>query len=105
MVQPISIAYAGFSNMPMDREIRPLYAWYGDMELVPHAWQMLQGGVATVIVQFHPTLTIDETDGDRRALADRCHGIVSDGVSMALSGRLPPRRRRGFGRLKRAGAN
>ncbi|MBC6440621.1 MAG: 1-acyl-sn-glycerol-3-phosphate acyltransferase [Rhodospirillales bacterium] len=104
-VQPVSIAYAGFSNLPMGRELRPLYAWYGDMELVPHAWQMLRGGVATAIVQFHPALTIDETGGDRRALAERCHGIVREGVAMALTGRLPPRRRRGSGRLKRAGAN
>ena len=104
-VQPLSIAYAGFSNLPMDRELRPLYAWYGDMDLLPHVWRMLKAGVVTVVVQFHPTLTIDETGGDRRALAERCHAIVGDGVAAALGGRLPPRRRRGLGRLRRAGAS
>ena len=104
-VQPLSIAYTGFSNLPMDRELRPLYAWYGDMELVPHVWRMLQAGVVTVTVQFHPALTIDEVGGDRRAMADRCHVVVGDGVAAALAGRLPPKRRRGFARRRRAGAD
>ncbi len=93
-VQPVSIAYARFSNLPMDRELRPCYAWYGDMELLPHVWQMLKAGVATVVVQFHPALTIEEAGGDRRQLAERCQEAVADGVAAALAGRLPPRRRR-----------
>ncbi|MBN33957.1 MAG: 1-acyl-sn-glycerol-3-phosphate acyltransferase [Rhodospirillaceae bacterium] len=103
-VQPISIAFAGFSNMPMDRELRPLFAWYGDMELVPHAWQMLKAGVVTVVVQFHPILTIEDVGGDRRQLARRCEEIIGEGVTAALTGRLPPRRHRGLGRLGRSGA-
>ncbi len=100
-VQPVSIAYAGFSNLPMDREMRPLYAWYGDMDLLPHVWQMLKAGVVTVIVQFHPTLTIEDAGDDRRLLAEQCQEIIGDGVAKALSGRLGPRRRRGLGRLKK----
>ena len=40
-VQPVSIAYVGLHGMPMGRENRPLFAWYGDMELVPHLWEAL----------------------------------------------------------------
>lgn len=105
MVQPISIAYSGFSNLPMDRDMRPVYAWYGDMDLLPHVWDMLKAGTATVVVQFHPTLTIEEVGDDRRALAEYCHTVVNDGVMAALTGRLPPRRQRGLGRFKKARAN
>ena len=105
-VQPISIAYAGFSNLPMDRELRPYYAWYGDMDLVPHAWEMLKTGVVTIIVQFHPPISIDDAGGDRRVLAEQCQEIIGDAVATALSGRLAPKRRRGLGgRLKKASTN
>ena len=99
-VQPVSVAYARFSNLPMDREMRPFYAWYGDMDLLPHMWEMLKAGVVTVIVQFHPVTTITETGGDRRSLAHHCEAVVREGHSQALSGRLPPRRRR---RLRKPG--
>ena len=99
-VQPVSVAYARFSNLPMDRETRPLYAWYGDMDLLPHMWEMLKGGVVTVVVQFHPVTTITEAGGNRRALAGFCESVVREGHSAALAGRLAPRRRR---RLRRPG--
>jgi len=35
-VQPVSAAYTGLHGLPMGRENRPLFAWYGDMEMVPH---------------------------------------------------------------------
>ena len=102
-VQPVSIAYARFSNLPMDRELRPCYAWYGDMELLPHIWQMLRTGVATVVVQFHPALTVEDAGGDRRQLARRCQETVADGVAAALAGHLPPRQGR-FARMRRLAA-
>ena len=41
-VQPVSVAYVGLHGMPMGRETRPFFAWYGDMELVPHLWEALE---------------------------------------------------------------
>ncbi|HEY0106065.1 MAG TPA: lysophospholipid acyltransferase family protein, partial [Rhizomicrobium sp.] len=67
-VQPISTAYIGLHGMPMGRENRPLYAWYGDMELVPHLWEALLTGPIDVIVEFHKPLDVDEAGG-RKALA------------------------------------
>ena len=45
-VQPVSTAYVGAHGIPMGRENRPLFAWYGDMELVPHLWEALKAGPA-----------------------------------------------------------
>jgi 1-acyl-sn-glycerol-3-phosphate acyltransferase len=84
-VQPVSIAYVGLHGMPMGRETRPLFAWYGDMELVPHLWEALKTGPIEVIVEFHPVLTIDEVGG-RKALAAKCESLVRSGLIRALAG-------------------
>jgi lyso-ornithine lipid O-acyltransferase len=84
-VQPVSLAYVGLHGMPMGRENRPLYAWYGDMELVPHLWESLKTGPMDVVVEFHRPMTIDEAGG-RKQLAARCEVAVRAGVIRALSG-------------------
>jgi 1-acyl-sn-glycerol-3-phosphate acyltransferase len=84
-VQPVSIAYVALYGIPMGRETRPFFAWYGDMELVPHLWEALQTGPIDVTVEFHPPLTIDEAGG-RKALALRCQTAVRAGVVRALVG-------------------
>jgi len=43
----------------MGRENRPLFAWYGDMEMVPHLWEALLAGPLDVVVQFHEPLSLD----------------------------------------------
>jgi 1-acyl-sn-glycerol-3-phosphate acyltransferase len=85
-VQPISIAYTRLDGMPMGRNLRPLFAWYGDMELGYHLWRMLGLGALTVVVDFHAPVSIAEY-GSRKALAEHCHKIVSRGLADALSGR------------------
>jgi 1-acyl-sn-glycerol-3-phosphate acyltransferase len=84
-VQPVSVAYVGLHGMPMGRETRPFFAWYGDMELVPHLWEALKTGPIEVIVEFHPPLTIDQAGG-RKALAARCEAEVRAGLVRALAG-------------------
>jgi 1-acyl-sn-glycerol-3-phosphate acyltransferase len=84
-VQPVSIALVGLHGMPMGRENRPFYAWYGDMELVPHLWEALKSGPMDVTVEFHRPLTIDEAGG-RKELAARCQAAVRAGLTAALSG-------------------
>ena len=84
-VQPVSVAYVGLHGMPMGRETRPFFAWYGDMELVPHLWEALRTGPIDVTVEFHPPMTIDEAGG-RKGLAARCEAVVRAGLIRALSG-------------------
>ncbi len=93
-VQPVSVTYARFSNLPMDRGTRTLYAWYGNMELVPHIWRMLRAGVVTVVVQYHQTVTIEQFENDRRKLSEYCFEVINDGHVRALTGRLTQNPRR-----------
>jgi len=84
-VQPISISYVGIHGMPMGRENRPLYAWYGDMELLPHLWEALKAGPLDVVVEFHPPLSVDKTGG-RKKIAALAECIVRRGQRLALAG-------------------
>ena len=87
IVQPVSVAYTRLHGMPMGREIRPHFAWYGDMDLVPHLWQAFCLGPIDVVVHYHPPMTVDQFGGSRKALAAACEKVVADGVSHALAGR------------------
>lgn len=88
-VQPVSIAYTGLHGIPMGRENRPFFAWYGDMELVPHLWAALKRGPIDVSVEFHQPLTLDAVGG-RKKLAMRCETAVRAGLIRALSGASAP---------------
>jgi len=84
IVQPVSTAYVARQGIPMGRENRPLYAWYGDMELVPHLWEALKAGPLDVVVEFHAPLSLDRMD--RKALAGRAEKLVRGGQIRALAG-------------------
>lgn len=86
-VQPVSIAYTRLDGMPVGRALRPYFAWYGDMELASHVWEVAGLGRVTVDVVFHPPVTADRF-ATRRKLADHCHEAVRSGVSAANAGRL-----------------
>ena len=91
-VQPVSVTYVGVHGMPMGRENRPLYAWYGDMELAPHLWEAFVTGPVDAVVEFHAPLTVDQAGG-RKALAARTEAIVRAGLTRALAGEahaIPP---------------
>ena len=84
-VQPVSITYVGVHGLPMGREYRPLYAWYGDMDLVPHLWESLVTGPVDVVIEFHEPLTVDSAGG-RKKLAPLIEEIVRQGQVRALAG-------------------
>ncbi len=87
-VQPVTIAYVGLNGMPMGRSNRPLFAWYGDMDLLPHVWGVLGAGPSTIAVTFHKPVTI-ASFASRKMLAAHCQGVIAAGLSDALTGRLP----------------
>lgn len=85
-VQPVSVAYTRLDGLPLGRSLRPLFAWYGDMDLAPHLWQLAGLGRLTVVVHFHPPVTVEDF-ASRKRLSDHCHAEVAKGVALALSGR------------------
>jgi 1-acyl-sn-glycerol-3-phosphate acyltransferase len=85
-VQPVSIAYAELNGFPLGRSLRPLLAWYGDMELAPHLWHFAGLGRVKVVVEFHPPVNIDQF-GSRKGLADHCRQAIARGMAEAIAGR------------------
>ena len=88
MIQPVSVAYTELDGLPLGRFLRPFFAWYGDMDLAPHMWQLVGLGRVTVVVEFHQPVTLAEL-GTRKALSDYCYRVVRASVAGALSGRPP----------------
>ncbi|GEO38435.1 1-acyl-sn-glycerol-3-phosphate acyltransferase [Skermanella aerolata] len=86
MVQPVSVTAVDLDGIPLGRSMRPFYAWYGDMELAPHLWQMVRLGRITIRVEFHEPVTV-ERFGSRKALAEHCWRVVAAGVDRAVAGR------------------
>ena len=84
-VQPVSVAYVGIYGLPMGRDVRPLFAWYGDMELVPHLWEAVKAGPFEAVVEFHAPLSVDSAGG-RKQLASAAEAAVRRGQARALSG-------------------
>jgi 1-acyl-sn-glycerol-3-phosphate acyltransferase len=83
-VQPVSAAFVGLHGLPMGRENRPYFAWYGDMALMPHLWEALLAGPVDVVVQFHEPLSLDRMD--RKALARQAERMVRQGLTEGLAG-------------------
>jgi lyso-ornithine lipid O-acyltransferase len=85
-VQPVAISYTRLDGIPLGRYWRPLFAWFGDLDLVPHLWQMVCLGETEAVVIFFPPVDIEQL-GDRKKLAEFCYRQVSSGVQAANTGR------------------
>jgi lyso-ornithine lipid O-acyltransferase len=79
-VQPVSLVYDRLGGLPACRRDRPLFAWYGDMEIGSHFWRLARrsGTRATVLLHepFSPAAL-----PDRKALAAEAGRIVSAGAA------------------------
>ncbi|WP_135467855.1 lysophospholipid acyltransferase family protein [Crenalkalicoccus roseus] len=92
-VQPVSLVYDRLGGLPACRRDRPLFAWYGDMNIASHFWRLARrsGARATVLLHepFAPALL-----PDRKALAAETWRIVSAGAAALRQNRpaepLPP---------------
>ena len=89
LVQPVSIAYTRWDGIPIGRDLRPFFAWYGAMSLAPHLWALLGLGTVEVVVEFHPPTALAEC-GSRKALSRYCRERIAGGVAVALSGHRQP---------------
>lgn len=79
-VQPVSLVYDRLGGLPACRRDRPLFAWYGDMDIGSHFWRLARrnGARATILLHepFCPTAL-----PNRKALAAEAGRIVSEGAA------------------------
>jgi 1-acyl-sn-glycerol-3-phosphate acyltransferase len=87
-VQPLSIAYVGFSGVPMGRGLREHVAWYGDADLVPHLLHVLSSGAVDVTVSWGEATAYD-ISADRKAIAREAEKSVRRMTAAALRAASP----------------
>lgn len=81
-VQPVAVVYTRIRRLPIDSCQWPQIAWYGDMELVPHAWRLLGLGQIEARLVFLPPATIEGFE-DRKHLAAHCEDAISQAIEHA----------------------
>ena len=88
-VQPISIAYTELDGLPLGRHLRPLIAWYGDMDIATHLWELIGLGKLGIEVKYHEPVRVKDFKS-RKDLSEYCHAVIAAGVSEALTGHEQP---------------
>ena len=56
ILQPVSIVYDRLGGLPTGRANRPLFSWYGDMDIASHFWQIGQHRGMRCTVLLHAPL-------------------------------------------------
>ena len=80
LIQPVSVVYDQLAGLPTGRAARPLFAWYGDMEIGPHFWVLAQHKGLRCTMLLHPPLDPERFDG-RKSLAAAAFTVVADGCA------------------------
>ncbi len=80
LVQPVSVVYDRLAFLPANRMTRPLFAWYGDMDIASHYWRLARYRGLRATVLLH--LPIDPRERpDRKALSREVWRIVAEGAA------------------------
>ena len=95
LIQPVSVVYDQLGWLPIGRAGRPLFAWYGDMDLATHFWGVAQWRGMRATVLLHAPID-PAAYPSRKALAQAVWQTVADGASTLRQNRsvaplLPPR--------------
>ena len=86
LIQPMSISYVGLHGIPMGRQHRPLVAWYGDLDFLPHIKTFIEQGAVDAVVSYGEPIHAD-VEVDRKAMTKRLESSVRGLLSSALRGR------------------
>ncbi len=80
VVQPVSVVYDRLAGLPTGRASRPIFAWYGDMDLASHFWRLAQERGLRATVLLHPPL--DPTGfPSRKALTEATWSAAATGAA------------------------
>ncbi|MBO7072563.1 MAG: 1-acyl-sn-glycerol-3-phosphate acyltransferase, partial [Acetobacter sp.] len=80
LIQPVSVVYDRLDGLPIGRLRRPVFSWYGNMDLGPHVWQLLQKRESRATVILHSPLDPDLFPS-RKALAQATWASIVKGTA------------------------
>ncbi len=80
LIQPVSVVYDQLGGLPIGRASRPVFAWYGDMDLASHFWRLAQhSGLRATVVLHAP---VDPAAyASRKALSQAVWQTVAEGAA------------------------
>jgi len=85
--QAVSICYSEINGLPLSRSQRPNVAWWGNMSLFSHLWNVFKTTNIKIIVTAHkPIISVY----DRKIMSKIAWKQVASGMGDALSGRPIP---------------
>jgi 1-acyl-sn-glycerol-3-phosphate acyltransferase len=88
-IQPMSIGYTHQHGIPMGRQYRPLVAWYGDLDFMPHFRDFIAHGAVDAVVSYgDPVLAHAATD--RKTMTKSLETAVRALNRITLRGKPPP---------------
>ena len=85
-IQPMSIGYTNTHGIPMGRQHRPLVAWYGDLDFMPHIKEFIARGAIDAVVSYGEPVGADAA-ADRKAMAKSLEDAVRALATATLRGR------------------
>lgn len=88
LIQPMSIGYTRQHGIPMGRQHRPLVAWYGDLDFVPHIRTFIERGAVDAVVSYGEPAPAD-SNIDRKAITKQLESTVRRLSAAALRGQAP----------------
>ena len=85
VVQTVAVVYRHLHGVPLSRAERTMVSWYGDMDMLSHAWNYLKAGPLDVEVAVGVPQPLDNYK-DRKDLARRTEDDVRGHVMRTLRG-------------------
>jgi lyso-ornithine lipid O-acyltransferase len=80
LVQPVSVVYDRLGGLPTGRATRPVFAWFGDMDIATHFWRLGQQTGLRATVVLHGALDPARFP-DRKALSQAVWRTVAVGAA------------------------
>jgi 1-acyl-sn-glycerol-3-phosphate acyltransferase len=80
LIQPVSVVYDRLGGLPTGRASRPIFAWYGDMDLASHFWRFAQQRGLRASILLHAPLDPSRFPS-RKALSHAVWQTVADGAA------------------------
>jgi len=88
VIRPVSVVYDRLGGLPAGRRDRPLFAWYGDMGIGPHAWRLCRHAGLRATILLHQPLAPGAIP-NRKALSAAAEATVAAGAATLRQNREP----------------
>lgn len=88
-VQPVCMVPVEINGLPVGRLERPLFCWYGDMDMVSHLWALLGLSSVHVTVEFFPAIARSQFVS-HKDMSQYCHQVISNALCASMSGKPVP---------------